>query len=158
VKTYLVFEPQAGLRTPAEAERVVFLREKVSWPAFFFGPLWLVWHRLWLGLALWVAAVLLIAVAVITLRLGYVVESLAMTAPTLLVAFEATDLRRRKLLARGFREADVVLAEDIESAERRFFDRWLAPQPPKPPSPASLPPLAAPGRVIGSFPDPGAIR
>ena len=38
MKTYLVFEPQAGNRTPEEAERVVFLREKFSWPAFAFGP------------------------------------------------------------------------------------------------------------------------
>ena len=41
---FLVFEPKYGPRTApalADAERVVFLREKFSWPALFFGPFWL---------------------------------------------------------------------------------------------------------------------
>src|SRR5260221_8049135 len=67
VKTYLVFEPQAGNHTPEEAERVVFLREKFSWPAFVFGPLWLLWNRLWLGFAFWLGAEALIGAAVTAL-------------------------------------------------------------------------------------------
>ena len=160
MKTYLVFEPQAGNRTPAEADRVVFVRDKFSWPALLFGPLWLAWHRLWLALAFWFAASALIAAAALALKLGSSVASLAGVVPTLILAFEATELRRQKLLAGGFREAGVVLAEDIEAAERRFFDRWLAPARPKPFPPASLPPLApsSANRVIGFFPDPGGLR
>jgi hypothetical protein len=160
VKTYLVFEPQAGNRTPEEAERVVFLLEKFSWPAFVFGPLWLLWNRLWLGFAFWLAAAGLIAVAVAALHPGSFIEALAVMVLSLILAFEATELRRQKLVASGFRQAGVVLAEDIESAERRFFDRWLSREKAKPLPPSSLPPLPqpAPGPVIGFFPDPGAIR
>jgi Protein of unknown function (DUF2628) len=160
VKTYLVFEPQAGNRTPEEAERVMFLREKFSWPAFVFGPLWLLWNRLWLGFAFWFAAVALIGVAVAELQLDHIFTALALAVPSLILALEATQLRQHKLVASGFREAGVVMAGDIESAERRFFDRWLAREKTKPQPPSSLPPLPqpAPSPVIGFFPDSGAIR
>jgi hypothetical protein len=160
VKTYLVFEPQAGNRTPEEAERVVFLREKFSWPAFAFGPLWLLWNRLWLGFAFWLGAEALIGAAVTALQLEHFYAALALAVPSLILAFEATLLRQHKLLASGYREAGVVMADDIESAERRFFDRWLSREKAKPLPPSSLPPLPqpAPSPVIGFFPDSGAIR
>jgi hypothetical protein len=160
VKTYLVFEPQAGGRTPEAAERVVFLREKFSWPALVLGPLWLLWNRLWLGFAFWLAAVALIGAAVAALQLESFVAALALALPSLILAVEATLLRQHHLMASGFREAGVVLAEDIEGAERRFFDRWLVREKAKPPPPSSLPPLPqpAPSPVIGFFPDSGAIR
>jgi hypothetical protein len=160
VKTYLVFVPQAENRTPEEAERVVFLREKFSWPAFVLGPLWLVWNRLWLGLAFWLAAVALIGAAVSALKLESFIATLVLAVPSLILAFEATLLRQHKLVASGFREAGVVIADDIEGAERRFFDRWLAREKTSPLSPSTLPPLPqpAPSPVIGFFPDPGAIR
>ena len=160
MKTYLVFEPQAGSRTPEEAERVVFLLEKFSWPALLFGPLWLLWNRLWLAFAFWFAAMALLGAAVAALKLGSFVTYLALAVPSLILAFEATLLRQRKLVASGFRDAGVVLAEDIEGAERRFFDRWLLREKAKPPPPSSLPPLPqpAPSPVIGFFPDSGAIR
>ena len=161
MKTFLVFEPQAGSRTPEEAERVVFLREKFSWPALFFGPLWLIWHRLWLALVFWCAAEALIGAGARALHIRPSVTILALIAPSLIIAFEAPLLRQYRLIARGHREAGVVIADDIESAERRFFDRWLRREKPKSLSPvSSLPPLAqpAPSQVIGFFPDPGSIR
>jgi hypothetical protein len=160
LKTYLVFVPQAENRTPEEAERVVFLREKFSWAAFVLGPLWLLWNRLWLGLAFWLAAVALIGAAVTALKLESFIAAIFLAVPSLILALEATLLQRQKLVANGFREAGVVIAEDIESAERRFFDRWFAPERTKPLPPSSLPPLPqlAASRVIGFFPDPGAIR
>ena len=158
MKTYLVFEPETGGRTPETAQRVVFLREKFSWPALFFGPFWLIWNRLWLGLALWFAAVGVLSAAVAVLHFGSLMKWLAIFAPSLIVACEATLLRQYKLLAKGFREAGLVIAEDIESAERRFFDRWLERERSRP-SP-SLPPLPQPpaSAVIGLFPDSGVTR
>jgi hypothetical protein len=138
----------------------VFLREKLSWPALVLGPLWLLWNRLWLGFAFWLGAEALIGAAVAALQLEHFMAALVLTVPSLILAFEATELRQHKLVASGFREAGVVMAEDIESAEHRFFDRWLAREKTKPLPPSSLPPLPqpAPSPVIGFFPDSGAIR
>jgi hypothetical protein len=124
------------------------------------GPLWLLWNRLWLGFAFWLAAVALIGAALTALHLGSSVEVLVLAVPSLILAFEATLLRQHKLVASGFHEAGIVVAENIEGAERRFFDRWLSREKAKPLTPPSLPPLPQPAAnpVIGFFPDPGAIR
>jgi len=117
------------------------------------------WHRLWLGLLGWVAAEIIIGLLAWALMLDQTIASIAGFIPSLLVALEGTELRRLKLQRRRYRYAGVVIAEDLEDAERRFFARWVAPAktatPPPPPAP--LPPLA-PTPVIGLFPEPGATR
>ena len=159
MRTYLVFEPAAGGRSLEAADRILFVREKFSWTALIFAPLWLLWHRLWLGLLGWVVVEIIIGLVAWVLMLDQTIASIAGFIPSLVVALEGTELRRMKLLRRGFRDAGVIVAEDLEDAERRFFTRWVArgrmATPPAPP--ASLPPLAE-TRVIGLFPEPGATR
>jgi hypothetical protein len=78
----------------------------------------------------------------------------------LLVGIEASSLRRWKLSRRGFSNLGVVVGDNLEDAERRFFDGWVAeerPAPPPPPSPPVMRPPAAPSNdIIGLFPQPGA--
>ena len=162
---FLVFEPKDRLKNApmlADAERVVFLREKFSWPALFFGPFWLAWHRLWLALAAWVVAFFAFGILVVSLKLPDSMMFAAFVVPSLIVAFEATALRRRKLLRKGMRDAGVVIAQDIEIAERRFFADWAkrigaAAVERSAPLPDAVPPLD-PSPVLGLFPEPGANR
>ena len=124
--TFLVFEPADGARTQANAERVVFLREKFSMWAFVFTPFWLLRHRLWLGFLLWLAAFALINIAGSKLGFGPYASLAASFFPSLLFGMEAVSLRSRKLLRQGYRDAGVVIAEDLDSAELRFFETWKA--------------------------------
>jgi hypothetical protein len=163
---FLVFEPadSAMPRTPEDAERVVFLREKFSWSALFFGPFWLIWHGLWLALLLWAVLAFAIAVGVAALELRESLMLVAYAIPSLLIAIDATELRRRKLLRQALQDAGVVVAQDIEIAERRFFDAWMsrgqaAPAGPRmPPPPAPRVPPIKPSPVVGLFPEAGAKR
>jgi hypothetical protein len=88
---------------------------------------------------------------------------------SLLVGFEAATLRRFTLSRRGWRNVGLVVGDDIESAERRFFDAWVnkswAEQSsvgaaPRASSPAMGVPMARrpSSEVIGLFPQPGAPR
>lgn len=167
MKTFLVFEPASGGKNSETAEKIVFLREKFSWPALFFSPVWLLWHTLWLGFVLWLVAMIVIGLMTQLFGLHPGATGLALWLPNLIVAFEASELRRRKLIRKGFSDAGVVVAEDLEDAERRFFEEWVRnaqtssqPQPrSNPPSAPSAPVTAAPSRgnpVIGLFPEPGA--
>ena len=94
----------------------------------------------------------------------------------LLMGFEAASLRRWTLSRRNWRQLDIVVADDWESAERRFFDRWTAKQrglsndqlavdrggpPPTrdiPGQPFSRPPPLPRSEIIGLFPEPGGSR
>lgn len=176
--TFLVFESGNGGRTQSAAERVVFVREKFSWPAFIFTPFWLLRHRLWLWFIVWL--VVFIGIMWIGGRLGFgpYAGLAASFFPSLLIGMEAASLRARKLARRGFREAGVVVASNLETAERRFFETWKenspAPETPNagavktdyPYPPASAPPAQPQSRmavasdtgIIGLFPNPGAPR
>jgi hypothetical protein len=167
LKTYLVFEPADGTGGAESADRVLFLREKFRWSALFFAPLWMLWHRLWLGLILWLAAEIVIAGAAYAAGLTPEAAAPLLWLPTLIVAFESTELLRRKLLRKGYREAAVKIGNNLEDAERRFFSEWsLRPQSrlissvPKKSAPAPAPavmsaPALATSPVVGSFPEPG---
>lgn len=164
MKTYLVLEPAEGGRDAAAADRVVFLREKFRWLALIFGPLWLLWNRLWLAFFVWLIAILVLAAAAYVAGLNEEATAVVMWLPTLIIAFEGTELLRRKLLRRRYRETGVTVAADLEDAERRYFADWEGIAPvvaSKPPvAPLSTPTMSAPlsNPVIGLFPEPGGRR
>ena len=160
---YTVFEPPARTGNAAErAERFVFVRDGFSWSAFLFGPLWLIARRLWLVLVLYVALVALVYVGLRFAHVGAVGQALVGVLIALLLGVEAATLRRFTLARRGWRELGIVIGDDLESAERRFFDAWVAGQSERTlqsSSPATvLRPPAARHDVIGLFPEPGGGR
>lgn len=156
--TFLVFEPQDGTRTQSNAERVVFLREKFSAWAFILTPFWLLRYRLWLAFLIWLAV--FVAITTVGGWLGYGPYSAlaASLFPSILVGLEAINLRSRKLLKSGYRDAGVVIAEDLDTAERRFFETWKN-APDKlvnyPTTPNAMPSASAEQNIIGMFPTPG---
>ena len=54
---YTVHEPppREG-QADADTDRFVFVRDGFDFWAFLFGPLWMIWRRLWLVLLLYVIA------------------------------------------------------------------------------------------------------
>ena len=156
MSVYTVQAPTGMLGEP-EPERAVFLREGFSWPAFVFGLLWLLWHRLWAIAALWLVAYgVLTWLAVWHFGLGTTLE--IALALRILLGLEGNGLLRRKLAGRHYRLIDVVTAEAPEVAEHLFFIR-RAPspndQPPtlKSPPPPDLRPHTD-TEVLGVFPLP----
>ena len=90
---------------------------------------------------------------------------------SLLIGFEAASLRRRKLARRGWTPVGLVVGDDLESAERRFFDAWFKDDAVEPaaivgPRSSVPPPTTLPNRqaasstptIVGLFPEPGASR
>src|SRR5579871_3219277 len=118
-----------------------------------------------------------IDVAFVKLGVNGVIVLVVDVLLALLLGFEAASLKRWTLSRRKWRQLDIVVADDEEAAERRFFDRWTARQnvggndqpavdrggpPPTRDIPGqafSRPP--SPPRdddIIGLFPEPGAPR
>jgi len=165
MRVYTVHEPPLGKSgTAPSPERFVFVRDSFSFWAFLFGPLWMLWHRMWLVLIAYMA---LMAALIFGLRyvgasgnVPFVVEFLV----ALLVGFEAATLLRFTLGRRRYRQVGLVAADNLEAAEQRFFDAWASqqrePVPTAPPAEqyALAAPIARLARrtdVIGLFPQGG---
>jgi hypothetical protein len=171
---YTVHAPvtvNAGIRA---TERFAFVRDGFHFWAFILGGVWLAWHRLWLALIGWIVMIAAIDFGMTALGAGRMTVFWANVLIALLLGFEAASLQRWTLSRRNWRQLDIVVAEDEESAERRFFDRWTAKQralvndqsavdrgapPPTRDIPGqafSRPPLSPRSEIIGLFPEPGA--
>jgi len=155
---YTVHEPPRRTDDAhAHTERFTFVRDGFSWPAFLFAPLWMLRYRLWLALIVYLLVVFALGTAVRALGDGDWLMAISLLV-SLLVGFEASTLRRYGLARRGWKTLGVVVGDDFEAAERRFFDAWAAGGVPRAaPPPAAGPAAPVPsGPIIGLFPEPGA--
>jgi Protein of unknown function (DUF2628) len=158
---YTVHEPPLrGDEGEADPARFAFVRDGFHFWAFLLTPLWMARYRLWLVL---IAYGVLVGALSLGLHLAGVslgARLLVSFLVALLVGFEASSLRRWTLGRRGWRNVGLVVADDVESAERRFFDSWTAWEGlGRRVSGAAPPATARQARmpdVIGLFPEPGA--
>jgi hypothetical protein len=165
---YTVHQPPLDFGAAAtDPYRFVFVRDGFSWWAFLLTPLWMLWHRLWLALTVYLLLAAAVDAGLRVLGASAFLLIVAGVLISLLAGLEAGSLRRLKLSRRHWRNIGVVTGENLEHAERRFFDAWMRRAPAqRPAAPASMPasgsaapPLSvASSGVIGLFPEPGAHR
>jgi len=163
---YTVHEPPPRKgETVAAPERFAFVRDGFYVWAFLLAPLWMLVHRLWLVLLGYVVLTTVLSVGVTFAGLPSGARGVVWLLIHILVGFEAGSLRRWTLTRRRWKSLGVVVGDDLESAERRFFAAWVDKRP-EPTVSAAVPPPAptAPRRndstsdVIGWIPDTGAPR
>ena len=107
------------------AERLAFVKEGFSWPAFFVPFFWLIYHRMWIELIVLTAIYIALPLVFGTDQHGQALATWASLAIGVLFAFEANDLRTLSLQRRGYRLAGVASGRDRTEAERSFFTVWL---------------------------------
>jgi hypothetical protein len=170
---YTVHEPplRAGATAVPEPERFVFVRDGFAFWALLLGPLWMLRHRMWLVLLLYMGLAVGLSLVLhlqTSARIGFIVWGLI----ALLLGFEASTLRRFTLGRRRYRNIGIVVSDDLELAERRFFDAWVRkdqvrkdrggkdrPEPAGAGGAPALTPLRMPhpaSDVLGLFPEPGS--
>jgi hypothetical protein len=155
---YTVHEPPPQRDQPSGGpERFAFVRDGFSFWAFLLGPLWMLRHRMWLVLLGY--GIVVVGIEIGSRALG-VSQPMTVTIGimlALLIGFEASTLRRFTLGRRRWTNVGVIVGNNLETAERRFFDAWVGQEGARQSSPAPAPrqPPAAPD-VIGLFPQPGA--
>ena len=173
---YTVHAPVTNAADLTATDKFAFVRDGFHFWAAVAGVIWLAWHRLWLALIGWIALTLAIQFGLVALGVSNGAVLFADVLIAILTGFEAASLQRWTLSRRRWRQLDIVVADNEESAERRFFDRWAAKQrgltndqwavdrgapPPTrniPGQPFSKPPPLPQGGIIGLFPEPGGSR
>ena len=154
---YTVHEPPPkNAQSTPDPERFVFVRDGFYFWAFLLAPLWMLRHRLWLAFLGYIVVVMALHFALRAVAAPTGASVTASILVAVLVGLEAATLRRFGLARRGFRNAGLVVGDDLELAERRFFDGWTAsvPRPPSLPRPPTLRASPASPEVIGLFPEP----
>jgi Protein of unknown function (DUF2628) len=114
---------------PRSVAEAAFVRQTFSWKAFFFGPLWLLRHRLWAGLALWAAgySILIAASPAIVSASACLFIALALQ---ILLGLEANRLREAKLAQHGYRLVEIIAAPARDEAEIAFYRQFETPDEP----------------------------
>jgi hypothetical protein len=160
---YTVHEPPLKrYQSSSTPERFVFVRDGFSFWAFVLAPLWMLWHRMWLVLIGYVVLIAGVEIGLHFLGASGTVKVVVGLLLSLLIGFEAGTLRRFTLGRRGWSNVGVVLGDNLETAERRFFDSWADSEPAVSPPPLPVTPshrrASASPEVLGLFPEPGAPR
>ncbi len=109
----------------AYAERFVFVPERFSLLAMLFALPWLLVHRLWLATLGYLVLIVAISTVVTSLGLGQQALGFFSFAVSVLLGFEAHNLRRRSLSRSGYRLIAVVSAPSLQDAEQKFFSQWV---------------------------------
>lgn len=159
--------PATTGKAQPETDRVKFVADKFSWPALFFGPAWLVWHRMWWIFAGYIMVAALLPMCGDLLGVNDMALSWITLAVMILFALEAPVLRRWSLARKGYELATFLSGHDVQDCEVKFFSNW-GPEKVAKPGPKSM---LFPGQglkqtgsnvtetgVIGLFPTPGAEK
>ncbi len=165
MSVYTVHQPPPKAdEIASEPERFVFVRDGFSFWAFLLGPLWMLRHRMWLVLLGYAAQIAALQGVLYVLNAPSTVRIVVFALVALLIGIEAGTLRRFTLRRRNWSNVGVIVGDDREIAEQRFFDSWIKNETAPPPSHGNTM-SAAPLRmsrpsndVIGLFPEPGAPR
>jgi hypothetical protein len=146
----------------AHTARFQFVRDGFHFWAFLLAPLWMLRHRMWLEFIAYLVIVGGMTFALRRLGIEEAAGAWVALLLAILIGMEAPSLRRWKLARRGFANLGVVVADELEMAERRFFDGWMAdvempaPSSPPPGSPFSRPATSTSTEIVGLFPQPEA--
>lgn len=163
---YTVHAPPADRDGISAPEDFVFVRDGFYVWAMIFGPLWLLVRQLWLVLFLYVVVMAAIGFGLWFTGWRQYLGVWPALFMAVLLGLEAGTLLRWTLTRRGWTNVGIVVADNLETAERRFFDRFVedtaVPPARRPPSSPAYMSRVAPSRpagpVIGLFPEPGAPR
>src|ERR1051325_6060603 len=123
--TYTVHAPppKAG-ETTSDPNGFVFVRDGFHFWTFLLGPLWELFRRLWLVLIGYIVVNAVVGGLLFVVGASGGFKFLASVLVALLLGFEAASLRRWTLSRRRWQTLGFVVADDEESAERRFFAEW----------------------------------
>ncbi|MGB9167106.1 MAG: DUF2628 domain-containing protein [Rhodomicrobium sp.] len=123
---YTVHEPERpGQSIEARADSIVFVREGFTIWGFLFGPLWLLYNRLWLAFILTLVLMAAFAGVLVELGLKNQAPGIVDILVSLIIGFEGNDILRWSLGRKGYAFIASVAGRNRLECERRFFDAWL---------------------------------
>jgi hypothetical protein len=126
---YSIYEPAPATEDLSQrVDGIVFVKDGFNWPALFFPALWFLYHRLWIELLVFLAALIGMDALLSLSSFGEAMSLWCSIGLSLLVGLQANDLRERALARKGFARIGMIEARNRDEAEFRFFENWLPAQ------------------------------
>lgn len=119
MRTYTVQRPPY----PGSA---VLLPEGFSWGALVFGPIWFLWHGLWMSALLLLLVQMALSGAMDFFGVPLAVAWMPSACVSVLVGFNARDWWRLMLDRQDFAFVGVVMSTSLEKAEWTLMERVYA--------------------------------
>jgi len=115
--TYNIYmPPESGPQS--DLADAVYLPDNKAWLAALAPPIWLIWHRLWWALTVYIIYLILVFLLLLT-PWQYAV-SLLSAIPALYLLLEGRELVRQRYENRGWGQIGVVQANSEEDAVIRY--------------------------------------
>lgn len=108
-------------------EKIVAIREGFNWLAFLLFPIWAIFNRLWLLLSVFLLAAIVLVRVVELFPNGDIVGLAVYSSVFVALGLTANDIKRYRLSRMGFKERDVLFAENKNSAVFRYISNVNSP-------------------------------
>jgi len=126
MRAYTVHErPNPSALKSVRADELYFVKDGFSLFAVLLPPIWMIFNRLWLVLAGYIAVLLALTIIFNVLGIADFWLNYLTLALNLIIGFEADSLIRWTLDRRAWRQIAHVAGSNAEECERRFFENWL---------------------------------
>src|SRR6478735_7087805 len=112
MSVYTVHAPSPAGADLRATDKFVFVRDGFHFWAMIFGPLWLLWNRLWLATVGWIIAAVALDIVLAKLGADRGAIFFADVLVAILMGLEAASLQRWTLSRRRWRQLDTVVGDD----------------------------------------------
>ena len=108
--------PQSG--PASDIADAIYLPDNKAWVAGFLPPIWLIWHRLWWGFAIYIAYLTILFLLALT---AWKLAAILLTAiPGIYLFLEGHELVRQRYENKGWWQIGVVQGNTEEDAILRY--------------------------------------
>lgn len=122
MKTYTVHFPKGTTAATHDAlSNATLIADGFSWGAFFFGPLWFFWNRLWLAGFLVLGAIIILSVLFALFEVHEGFASIVNLLIMIVQGLEANALKRWTFERKGRPVAGFVTGQDDIEAEAKMI-------------------------------------
>lgn len=150
MKTFTIHEPPAPSPDGIEhADQLEFVKDGFSWATAVFPPLGFAINGLWLPIAGYVAALLVLEGLGQLVGTSDDVMGLLVFALHVFLGFELHTLKSWWLDRKGWRILGAATGKTLEDCERRFFEDWTPDQPATAAPALARPPKVGLPRTVG---------
>jgi Protein of unknown function (DUF2628) len=123
MRTYSVFYQKSK---PLDGEGLILVPEGFNWAAFLIPIFWALRFKLWLGIAVYVIAAMILQFGTQLIVMPEVLYIAADLGLAVFFATTAADFRHRQLKKNGYQELEPVTAVTRYEAERAVLDHLSA--------------------------------